>query len=348
MIQKENHLPESPEGKILLNNIVTLIEQSRRRVALKVNSEITHLYWNVGKVINHELLREQRGEYGEQVISSLASELTKAYGSGWGKRHLWHCVRVADTFPEDQIMNALSTQLSWTHLRILAAIEDELKRVFYTELSMQEQWSTRVLQERMDSMLFERSALSRKPEELLRKELSTLQSAGAVTPDLVFKDPYVLDFLGLSDTYSERDLESAILAQLQQFIIELGSDFAFLARQKRIVIDNEDFRIDLLFYHRGLKRLVAIDLKLGKFKAAYKGQMELYLKWLNKYERKEGEESPIGLILCAEKSQEQIELLELDKGHIRVSEYLTQLPPKEVFASKLHKAIELAQLKKEE
>lgn len=197
-------------------------------------------------------------------------------------------------------------------------------------------------------MLFERSALSRKPEELLRQELSTLQSGGAVTPDLVFRDPYVLDFLGLSDTYSERDLESAILTQLQQFIIELGSDFAFLARQKRILIDNEDFKIDLLFYHRGLRRLVAIDLKLGRFKATYKGQMELYLKWLDKHERKEGEESPIGLILCAEKSQEQIELLELDKGHIRVSEYLTQLPPKEVFASRLHKAIELAQVKKRE
>ena len=341
-------MPEGLNGKALFNHIVVLIEQSRRRVALHVNSEITHLYWRVGKVINLELLGEQRAEYGEGIISSLATELTNTYGSGWSKRHLWHCVRVADTFPEDLIVNALSTQLSWTHLRLLAAIEDELKRMFYTELSMQEQWSTRVLQERMDSMLFERSALSKKPEELLRQELSTLQSSGAVTPDLVFKDPYVLDFLGLSNTYSERDLESAILAQLQQFIIELGSDFAFLARQKRIIIDNEDFKIDLLFYHRGLKRLVAIDLKLGKFRAAYKGQMELYLKWLDKHERKEGEESPIGLILCAEKSQEQIELLELDKGHIRVSEYLTQLPPKEVFASRLHKAIALAQVKKEE
>ncbi|ALJ01710.1 PDDEXK nuclease domain-containing protein [Rufibacter tibetensis] len=348
MTQTAHHLPENPEGRILLDSIVTLIEQSRSRVALQVNSEITRLYWHVGKAINQELLGKQRGEYGERIISSLASGLTRAYGRGWGKRHLWHCVRVADTFPEDQIVNALSTQLSWTHLRLLAGVEDGLKREFYTELSLQERWSTRVLQERMDSMLFERSALSRKPEQLLRQELGTLRSAGAVTPDLVFRDPYVLDFLGLSDTYSERDLESAILAQLQQFIIELGSDFAFLARQKRILIDNEDFKIDLLFYHRGLRRLVAIDLKLGRFKAAYKGQMELYLKWLDRNERKEGEESPIGLILCAEKSQEQIELLELDKGHIRVSEYLTQLPPKEVFASRLHKAIELAKVKKEE
>ncbi|MCC9138797.1 YhcG family protein [Pontibacter silvestris] len=348
MTQDRSNLPEGKEANDLFNNVAALIEQSKRQVALTVNREVTLLYWHVGKAINHKLLQEQRGEYGEQVVESLSSQLTKTYGKGWSKRHLWHCVRVADTFQEDQIVNALSTQLSWTHLRILAMFEDELKREFYTALCVQERWSTRVLQERIDSMLFERSALSKKPEDLLRRELSTLKSAGAVTPDLVFRDPYVLDFLGLSDTYSERDLESSILTQLQQFIIELGSDFAFLARQKRIIIDNEDFKIDLLFYHRGLKRLVAIDLKLGRFKAAYKGQMELYLKWLDKYERKEGEESPIGLILCAEKSQEQIELLELNKGHIRVSEYLTQLPPKEVFASRLHKAIELAKVKKEE
>lgn len=348
MTKEKNHQPQSLATNELFKSVAALIEHSRIQVALTVNREITILYWRVGQAISRELLQEQRAEYGERVISSLSTQLTQAYGKGWGKRHLWHCVRVADTFEENQIVNALSTQLSWTHLRILASFEDEMKRIFYTELSIRDRWSTRVLQERIDSMLFERSALSRKPEEVLKQELSTLRSAGAVTPDLVFRDPYVLDFLGLSDTYSERDLESAILTQLQQFIIELGSDFAFLARQKKILIDNEDFKIDLLFYHRGLKRLVAIDLKLGRFKAAYKGQMELYLKWLDKYERKEGEESPIGLILCAEKSQEQIELLELNKGHIRVSEYLTQLPPKEVFASKLHKAIELARLKKED
>ncbi len=293
MTKEKNDFLESQASKDLFQSVVALIEQSRKQVALTVNREVTLLYWQVGKAINQELLQEQRAEYGERVISSLAAQLTGAYGTGWSKRHLWHCVRVADTFPEDQIVNALSTQLSWTHLRILASLEDDLKRTFYTELSKQERWSTRVLQERMDSMLFERSALSRKPEGLLRQELDTLKSAGAVTPDLVFRDPYVLNILGLKDTYTERDLESAILMQLQEFIIELGSDFAFLARQKRIIIDQEDFKIDLLFYHRGLKRLVAIDLKLGRFKAAYKGQMELYLKWLDKYERKEGEESPI-------------------------------------------------------
>ena len=249
-------------------------------------------------------------------------------------------------FHEDEIVNALSTQLSWTHLRELAAIEDDLKRIFYTELSIKERWSTRILSERIGSMLYERTALSKKPEQLIKKELDLLKSQGTVTADLVFRDPYVLNFLGLPDMYSESDFESAILNQLQQFIIELGSDFAFIARQKRIIIDNEDYKIDLLFYHRGLKRLVAIDLKLDRFKAAYKGQMELYLKWLNKHERKAGEDTPIGLILCSQKQQEQIELLELNKGQIRVSEYLTQLPPKELLAEKLHKAIEIARAHK--
>jgi predicted nuclease of restriction endonuclease-like (RecB) superfamily len=197
------------------------------------------------------------------------------------------------------------------------------------------------LEERIGSILFERTALSKRPSDLIKKELNVLKSEGTVTTDLVFRDPYVLDFLGLKDTYSENDLESAILKQLQQFIIELGTDFAFIARQKVITIDGEDFRIGLLFYHRGLRRLVAIDLKLDKFKAAYKGQMELYLKWLDKHERKNGEESPIGLI-CSEKQQEQIELLELNRGQIRVSEYLTQLPPKRLLAEKLHYAIEIA------
>lgn len=194
-------------------------------------------------------------------------------------------------------------------------------------------------------MLFERTALSKKPEVLIKQELSILESEGSVTQDLVFRDPYVLNFLGLNDTFSENDLETAILNQLQQFLTELGTDFAFIARQKRIVIDNEDHKIDLLFYHRGLKRLIAIDLKLDRFKASYKGQMELYLSWLDKHERRAGEENPIGLILCSQKQEEQIELLELNKGRIRVAEYLTQLPPKELLADKLHSAIRIAREK---
>ncbi len=162
------------------------------------------------------------------------------------------------------------------------------------------------------------------------------------SPDLLLKDPYVLDFLGLSDRYLEKDLEDAILREMELFLLELGAGFSFVARQKRVQIDNDDFYIDLLFYNRKLRRLVAIELKLGDFKAEYKGQMELYLRWLAKYEQQEQEGPPIGIILCAGKKQEQIELLELGKSGIHVAEYLTVLPPREALQAKLHQAIENA------
>jgi predicted nuclease of restriction endonuclease-like (RecB) superfamily len=331
----------------LLKKIANLIEESKAQTALAVNRELTILYWRIGKEINNKILRQQRGEYGEGIIVKLSEKLTIAYGKGWSKRHLWNCARTACTFDEDQVVNELSIQLSWTHLRELAEIEDEFKRTFYTQLCIRERWSTRVLEERIGSMLYERTALSKKPKSLIKKELKLLKNEGPVTPDLVFRDPYVLNFLGLKNIYDENDLETAILLQLQHFIIELGNDFAFIARQKRILIDKEDYKIDLLFFHRGLKRLIAIDLKLDRFKAAYKGQMELYLKWLDKYEKKEGEEPPIGLILCSEKQQEQIELLELNNGRIRVSQYLTQLPSKKLLVQKLNKAINMAKVTRE-
>lgn len=189
-----------------------------------------------------------------------------------------------------------------------------------------EKWSVRTFRERINSMLYERTVISKKPDETIVNELNTLKKSQQITPDLVFKDPYFLDFLGLSNSYSEKDLESAILAELQQFIIELGLDFAFLARQKKITIDQEDYYIDLIFFHRKLKHLIAIELKLEKFQASDKGQMELYLAWLNKYEVIEGENSPIGLILCASKNEEHIELLQLENSNIKIAEYLTQLP----------------------
>jgi predicted nuclease of restriction endonuclease-like (RecB) superfamily len=326
----------------LFNNISILIDQSRKRVAFHINSEIVTVNWHIGKLINENILQNKRAEYGKAVMADLSKLLTTKYGGGYSLAHLTYCRTFASMYAEEAIIHAMREQLSWTHIRIILSIKDELKRDFYLQLCIKERWKTRHLEERIGSMLFERTAISKKPDQLIKKELNVLKSDGTVTSDLVFKDPYVLDFLGLKDTYSELDLETAILRQLQHFIIELGNDFAFVARQKVITIDNEDFRIDLLFYHRGLRRLVAIDLKLDKFRASYKGQMELYLKWLDKYERKSGEESPVGLILCSQKQREQIELLELDKGQIRVSEYLTQLPPKELLAEKLHYAIQIA------
>ena len=251
-------------------------------------------------------------------------------------------VRFAEVFPDAKIVHALSAQLSWTHLRQIIYLDDPLKRDFYAEMCRIERWSTRTLEKKIGGMLFERTALSRKPEKLAAMELKQLREEDKLTPDLVFRDPYLLDFLGLKDTYSEKDLEAAILREIEAFILELGVGFAFVERQKRITVDGEDFYLDLLFYHRHLRRLVAIDLKLEEFKPGDMGQMELYLRWLDRYERKEGEEKPIGLILCAGKKTERIELLDLERSGIRVAAYWTEILPKKELERKLHEAVWLA------
>lgn len=325
--------------------IKTMIEQSRINVALAINSEITLLYWKVGKRINDEVLGNERAEYGKQIVQTLSTQLEVEYGKGWGKKHLLHCMQFASVFEDEQIVYALRRQLSWTHLRSIIYMEDPLKREFYIEMCKLEKWSSRQLQERIQSLLYERTAISKKPELTIQHDIELLKNEQKLNPDLVFRDPYLLDFLGLSDMYSEKDLESSIIAELQRFIIELGNDFAFMARQKRISIDNRDYYIDLLFYHRRLKCLVVIDLKIGEFEASYKGQMELYLRYLEKYEQVEGENTPIGLILCTGKNEEHVELMQLDKSNIRVADYLTALPSQKVLQEKLHKAVEIAHQK---
>lgn len=326
----------------LYNDVCQIIDTTRSRLATTVNAEICLLNWTVGTRVKEEILNNQRADYGKQVVKKLSVLLTENYGKGWGYEKLKHCVRSAYLFSEEEIRYAVRTQLTWTHLRSLMSIEDDLKRSFYMEMVRIERWDTRTLDQKIDQMLYERTALSRKPEELIKKELKEIQQTDSLTPDVVFRSSYFLDALGLSDTYSEKDLEDAILINLQSFLREMGNDFAFLDRQKRITVDAVDYRIDLLFFHRGLKRLVAIDLKLGKFRPEHEGQMLLYLRYLNKNERKEGEESPIGLILCSEGNTEHIEYLMLDEGNIKVAQYYTQLPDKKVLSEKLHKAIAIA------
>jgi len=299
-------------AKDLLGEIRNLIEETRSAVATTVNVGLTALYWRIGKRINEEILEGKRAEYGEEIVSTL-----------------WR-------------------QLSWSHFKEIIYLKDRLQHEFYAAMCRAESWSVRTLRKKINSMFYERTAISKKPEELAKKELAELREEDRMSPDLVFRDPYVLDFLNLKDTFSERDLEAAILSELESFLLELGVGFTFVARQKRMVIDNEDHYLDLLFFHRKLRRLAAIELKLGRFKAAYKGQMELYLRWLEKHGIEEGETSPLGLILCAEGSHEQIELLELDKTSIHVAQYLTELPPKEVLQRKLRSAIEAARAQLEQ
>jgi len=300
------------------------------------------LYWHIGRRINVDVLGNERAEYGKKTVALLARQLTAEYGKGWSVQQLQQCMWFARAYPDQEIVYTLCKQLSWSQIRLIVPIEDNLKRDFYLEMCRIERWSVRVLRERIDSMLYERTAISKKPEETVKNDLARLGKSGEMTPELVFRDPYFLDFLGLKDTFSEKDLESAILAELQRFIIECGTDFAFLARQKRITIDNEDYYMDLLFYHRRLRRLIVIELKLGDFKAEYKAQMEVYLRWLSKNDRHDGEGEPLGLILCAGKKQELVELLELGKSGIHVAEYLTELPPRELLEKKLLEAIKIA------
>ena len=254
-------------------------------------------------------------------------------------------IRFAEVFPEMNIVHALRAQLGWTHFRQIIAIDDPLKRDFYAELCRIEKWSTRTLEKKIQSMLFERTVLSKKPDKLIRQELANLKTTDKYTPDLVFRDPYVLGFLGLKDTYSEKHLEAAILRKIEAFVLELGDGFCFVARQKRMQIDDKDYYLDLLFYHRKLRRLVAIDLKIGDFEAGDKGQMDLYLNWLKRYSCEPGEAAPLGLILCAGKSEQHVELLELAKSGIHVARYWTKMVPKEELERKLQDAVRLARVR---
>jgi predicted nuclease of restriction endonuclease-like (RecB) superfamily len=328
--------------EVLFDEIRSLIEQTRSRVATTVNSALVLMNWHIGKRISDEVLKNKRAEYGKEIVSTLSRQLTDEYGKGFTRDNLFRMVQFAEIYPEIEIVASMTRQLTWTHIVEILPIKDQLSRDFYAEMCRIERWNVRTLRSKVQGMLFERTAISRKPEETIKNEIAELRDEDKLTPDLVFRDTYFLDFLGLSDTYSEKDLENGILRELERFLLELGVGFAFVARQKRITVDGDDFYIDLLLYHRELRRLVVIELKLGKFMPADFGQTEFYLRWLDKYERKPWEESPIGLILCSEKSNERVELLALDKHDIKVADYWTQLPDKKLLELKLHEAVIMA------
>jgi len=337
--------PTTPDA--LLAELRELILSAREHVARTIDSGLAALYWQVGFRVRAEILKDQRAEYGAQIVSAVGRQLELESGRGFSEKSLRHMIRFAEAFPDPEIVSALRRQLTWTHFKTLIYLDDPLKRDFYAEMCRLERWSTRTLHKRIDSMVFERTALSRKPAKLADQELRQLRDEDKLSPDLVFRDPYLLDFLRLKDTYAEKDLEAAILREMEAFILELGVGFAFLERQKRITVDGVDYYLDLLFYHRFLRRLVGIDLKLGEFRPGDKGQMELYLNWLNRYERREDEEPPIGLILCAGQHRETIELLDLERSGIRVSSYWTEVLPKEELERKLHEAVRLARARLE-
>jgi len=326
----------------LLGELRQLIEQARQHVAQTANSALSMLYWRIGRRIGVELLKEERAPYGEEIVSAVSTELTQAYGKGFNTSALTRMIKFAEFFPDAAIVATLSQQLTWSHFVEILPLKQPLEREFYAEMCRIERWSVRTLRERIGSQLYLRTAISKKPEAVLASEISHLRAGGQMTPDMVFRDPYMLDFLGLPDGYSERDLEFAILREMERFLLELGNGFTFIARQKRITVGGDDFYLDLLFYHRYLRRLVAVELKLEKFQPAHTGQMEFYLRWLDEYERAEGENTPIGLILCASSNREQVELMDLDAAGIRVAEYLTHIPDLARLQAELHRAVLLA------
>jgi|SRR5690554_1282617 len=325
---RQSKVAEAFSDKKLFVELAQLIEQNRQQVVMYANSTLTLLFWQVGKRINDEILDNQRAEYGKQIVSTVSAQLENQYGRNFTEKNIRRMMQFAQLFPDFQIVVTLSRQLSWSHFLVLIPLKSKEAKQFYAQLAISETLGVRELRQQIAHKSFERTAIANVQTTQMDKEAIN-----------TFKDPYLLDFLGLQNGYLEKDVETAILNELERFILELGKGFAFVERQKRMIIDDEDFHLDLLFYHRSLRRLVAIELKLGKFQAKYKGQMELYLKWLNKNERREGEEAPIGLILCAESSKEQVELLEMHKDGIMVAEYWTELPPKKELEKKLHLAL---------
>ncbi len=326
----------------LVSDLRDMIITTRQTVARGVNAALVILYWKIGDRIRRNVLQEKRAAYGSEILPTLSAKLVPEFGQGFSPRNLARMISFSEALPDEQIVSTLSTHLGWSHFVELIPLQKPHQRDFYAEMCRIERWSVRMLRQKIDGMLYERTALSKKPDLLIKQELAELREQDKLTPDLVFRDPYFLDFLGLKGAFSEKDLESAILSDIESFLVELGSDFAFVARQKRIVVDGDDFYIDLLFYHRSLRRLVVIDLKLGKFAPSDVGQLEFYMRWLKKHEMRPGEEEPLGLILCAEKSDERIEVFELASRGIRVAEYLTELPPRKLLAEKLHRAVQLA------
>lgn len=316
------------EYQELLSDLISLIEKTKSNVSSYANSSLTILFWHVGSRILSQTLQNKRADYGKQIVVTLSRELVEKYGNNFEEKNLRRMIQFAEHYTELEKVVTLSRHLSWSHFLILIPIKSIEAREFYGKVSAESNWGVRELRKQIEKKLYERT------------EHANIQLFDSKTISInIFKDPYLLDFLELKNGFLENDLETSILRELESFILELGYGFTFVERQKRMIIDGDDYYLDLLFYHRKLKRLVAIELKIDKFKAKYKGQMELYLKWLDKYEKQEGEESPIGLILCAEASREQIELLQMHKDGIMVAEYWTDILPKDVLETKLHKSI---------
>lgn len=326
-------------SKSLITDLHQLINNAKAAVVSSINREMTLLYWNLGKRLRKDILQTDRAAYGEQILPTVSAELVCQYGKGFGIRNLWRFMQFYNDFPDLEILLPLIEKLSWSHFVELMTIKDPLERTFYMEMCKLDNWSIRTLREKKGKMLYARTALSKQPQEVIKESLSLITTEGRITPDMVLQDPYVMDFLNLPEHYTESELETAILNEVSKFLLEMGIGFSFVSRQKRITVGGDDFFIDLVLYNRLLKRLIVIELKTTKFKPSYKGQIEFYLNWLDQNEKNEGEEKPIGIILCAAKDEAQIKVFDLKTSGIHIAEYLRVLPEKFLFEERLHKIV---------
>lgn len=312
-----------PADDQLFGDVAGLIEGARLRAAAAVNSELVMLYWNVGKRVREEVLGGERAPYAQDTVKRLAARLSDRYGRGYSWQNIFRMMRAAEVFPEVEIFSTLSRKLSWSHVAELLTVSDQSRRDFYVAFAVHERWSVRTLRGKIAGKLYERTLAARGSSDEVDADLSMLVATGVVQPALAFRDPYVLDFLGLPPEHSEADLERAILDEMQRFLLELGAGFAFVERQKRMAVDGRDYRLDLLLYHITMRCYVALELKTRALEPGDYGQMMLYLRWLDRYQRHPGDSAPMGLILCTQKGPEQVALLGLDSGEVRAAQYLT-------------------------
>jgi predicted nuclease of restriction endonuclease-like (RecB) superfamily len=334
-------------GKIR-NDIVGLLQAARAASARSVNALMTATYWEIGRrIVEFEQEGQERAEYGEGIIKQLAEDLEPRFGRGFGWRNLTQMRAFFLVWPASKILQTPSAKsvplpelaqkfpLPWSAYVRLLSVRNPEARAFYETEALRSGWSIRQLDRQIGSQFYERIALSRNKAAMIEKA-DISESSDTVTPEEAIKDPFVLEFLDLKDEYSETDLEAALIQRLTDFLLELGDDFAFLGRQKRLRIDDAWFRVDLLFFHRRLRCLVVIDLKVGRFSYADVGQMHLYLNYAREHWMKPGENPPVGLILCAEKGAAEAHYaLDNLPNKVLAAEYQMVLPDEKTIADEL-------------
>ena len=350
---KIKKISTTKEYSHFLTDMVSLLNEARRSSARAVNSVMTATYWEIGKrIVEVEQKGESRAKYGQQLLSRLSKDLTSRFGRGFSHRNLEQMrgfylafqTQISQAVPAKSISEHLP--LSWTHYVSLLSVDNPNGRKFYHEEALRGGWSYRQLDRQINSQFYERTALSRNKVKMLTNSEKS-KPDDQVLPEEEIKDPFVLEFLNLKDEYSESELEEALIRHLESFLMELGGDFAFIGRQKRIRLDDEWFKVDLVFFHRALKCLVLIDLKLGKFYHADAGQMHMYLNFAKDHWCREGENPPVGLILCANRGA-SVAKYSLDglPNKILAAQYRTTLPPENKFIEELEKTqVQLAHRK---